>query len=143
MVLESLVEICLGVKSYEVLTWYALSVELNFYRNFVAFQQLTLLVFTYGSDVGAHSTPIKFCGPNTGRNSGGRRIIIKKIKKTPTCFLLNIIFCFFRVGGVLIPTRSFGDFLLKSEHEKPAWKQVTNLIINLLGVTSSDLSDVI
>jgi len=29
-----------------------------------------------------------------------------------------------RVGGVLIPTRSFGDFLLKSELDKPAWKQV-------------------
>ena len=29
-----------------------------------------------------------------------------------------------RVGGVLIPTRSFGDFLLKSEPDKPPWKQV-------------------
>lgn len=29
-----------------------------------------------------------------------------------------------RVGGVLIPTRSFGDFLLKSELDKPPWKQV-------------------
>lgn len=29
-----------------------------------------------------------------------------------------------RVGGVLIPTRSFGDFLLKSEMDKPPWKQV-------------------
>jgi len=29
-----------------------------------------------------------------------------------------------RVGGVLIPTRSFGDFLLKAELNKPQWKQV-------------------
>lgn len=34
----------------------------------------------------------------------------------------------FRVGGVLIPTRSFGDFLLKSEQGKPAWKQVISVI---------------
>ena len=33
-----------------------------------------------------------------------------------------------RVGGVLIPTRSFGDFLLKSEHEKPPWKQVISAV---------------
>lgn len=33
-----------------------------------------------------------------------------------------------RVGGVLIPTRSFGDFLLKSELDKPAWKQVISPI---------------
>ena len=38
-------------------------------------------------------------------------------------------FCLhFRVGGVLIPTRSFGDFLLKSEHEKPPWKQVISVV---------------
>ena len=34
----------------------------------------------------------------------------------------------FRVGGVLIPTRSFGDFLLKSEMDKPAWKQVISVV---------------
>eukprot|EP00095_Tigriopus_kingsejongensis_P002611 maker-scaffold302_size216161-snap-gene-1.13 protein:Tk02611 transcript:maker-scaffold302_size216161-snap-gene-1.13-mRNA-1 annotation:"probable protein phosphatase 2c" len=33
-----------------------------------------------------------------------------------------------RVGGVLIPTRCFGDFLLKSEIEKPAWKQVISAV---------------
>ena len=33
-----------------------------------------------------------------------------------------------RVGGVLIPTRSFGDFLLKSEQDKPAWKQVISVV---------------
>lgn len=33
-----------------------------------------------------------------------------------------------RVGGVLIPTRSFGDFLLKSELEKPPWKQVISVV---------------
>lgn len=33
-----------------------------------------------------------------------------------------------RVGGVLIPTRSFGDFLLKSEMDKPAWKQVISVV---------------
>ena len=33
-----------------------------------------------------------------------------------------------RVGGVLIPTRSFGDFLLKSEIDKPAWKQVISAV---------------
>ena len=32
------------------------------------------------------------------------------------------------MGGVLIPTRSFGDFLLKSELDKPAWKQVISAI---------------
>ena len=36
------------------------------------------------------------------------------------------LFC--RVGGVLIPTRSFGDFLLKSEQDKPAWKQVISVV---------------
>ena len=35
---------------------------------------------------------------------------------------------FFRVGGVLIPTRSFGDFLLKSEQDKPPWKQVISAV---------------
>ena len=40
----------------------------------------------------------------------------------------KIFFSNFRVGGVLIPTRSFGDFLLKSEHEKPAWKQVISAV---------------
>ena len=29
---------------------------------------------------------------------------------------------------MLIPTRSFGDFLLKSEHEKPPWKQVISAV---------------
>ena len=38
---------------------------------------------------------------------------------------------FFRVGGVLIPTRSFGDFLLKSEQEKPPWKQVISAVPQL------------
>lgn len=33
-----------------------------------------------------------------------------------------------RVSGVLIPTRCFGDFLLKSEIEKPAWKQVISAV---------------
>ena len=37
-----------------------------------------------------------------------------------------VFFC--RVGGVLIPTRSFGDFLLKSEQDKPAWKQVISVV---------------
>ena len=32
------------------------------------------------------------------------------------------------MGGVLIPTRSFGDFLLKSEMDKPAWKQVISVV---------------
>ena len=32
------------------------------------------------------------------------------------------------MGGVLIPTRSFGDFLLKSEQDKPAWKQVISVV---------------
>ena len=35
---------------------------------------------------------------------------------------------FYRVGGVLIPTRSFGDFLLKSEQDKPPWKQVISAV---------------
>ena len=42
-------------------------------------------------------------------------------------FFLNSLFCF-RVGGVLIPTRSFGDFLLKSELDKPPWKQVISAV---------------
>ena len=46
---------------------------------------------------------------------------IEQIERVNVCF-------FFRVGGVLIPTRSFGDFLLKSEHEKPAWKQVISAV---------------
>ena len=29
---------------------------------------------------------------------------------------------------MLIPTRSFGDFLLKSEMDKPAWKQVVSVV---------------
>ena len=29
---------------------------------------------------------------------------------------------------MLIPTRSFGDFLLKSEMDKPAWKQVISVV---------------
>merc|ERR1719273_1956133 len=33
-----------------------------------------------------------------------------------------------RVGGVLIPTRSFGDFLLKAELNKPQWKQVISVV---------------
>ena len=37
----------------------------------------------------------------------------------------------FRVGGVLIPTRSFGDFLLKSEQDKPPWKQVISAVPQL------------
>ena len=41
-------------------------------------------------------------------------------------FFLN-----FRVGGVLIPTRSFGDFLLKSEQDKPPWKQVISAVPQL------------
>jgi len=36
-----------------------------------------------------------------------------------------------RVGGVLIPTRSFGDFLLKSETDKPPWKQVISAVPQL------------
>lgn len=39
-----------------------------------------------------------------------------------------MLFSFRRVGGVLIPTRSFGDFLLKNEHEKPPWKQVISVV---------------
>merc|ERR550534_3467546 len=36
-----------------------------------------------------------------------------------------------RVGGVLIPTRSFGDFLLKAEQDKPPWKQVISAVPQL------------
>ena len=46
-------------------------------------------------------------------------------------FLVTFLYLstvFFRVGGVLIPTRSFGDFLLKSEQDKPAWKQVLSVV---------------
>lgn len=44
-----------------------------------------------------------------------------------------------RVGGVLIPTRSFGDFLLKSELDKPPWKQVISPVpqIELFKLDSS------
>ena len=43
-------------------------------------------------------------------------------------FSTNVFYHSFRVGGVLIPTRSFGDFLLKSELDKPAWKQVISAV---------------
>ena len=43
----------------------------------------------------------------------------------------NLFFLNFRVGGVLIPTRSFGDFLLKSEQDKPPWKQVISAVPQL------------
>lgn len=49
--------------------------------------------------------------------------MIQKIKFSFRCALI----CF-RVSGVLIPTRCFGDFLLKSEIEKPAWKQVISAV---------------
>ena len=32
---------------------------------------------------------------------------------------------------MLIPTRSFGDFLLKSEQDKPPWKQVISEVPQL------------
>ena len=42
-----------------------------------------------------------------------------------------LVLFYSRVGGVLIPTRSFGDFLLKSETEKPPWKQVISAVPQL------------
>ncbi len=40
-----------------------------------------------------------------------------------------------RVGGVLIPTLAFGDFLLKSEVDKPAWKQVISAVPQIQAFT--------
>ena len=43
-------------------------------------------------------------------------------------YTFSLFLLILRVGGVLIPTRSFGDFLLKSEMDKPAWKQVISVV---------------